>query len=63
VFSRSGRGGGRLLALDDGQVRELVRHARDPWFHRTARVGNIVARLDRNAAAVTVLRIAGTYEA
>lgn len=63
VFSRSGRGGGRLLALDDGQVRELVRYARDPWFHRTARVGNIVARLDRNAAVVTVLRIAGTYEA
>jgi hypothetical protein len=44
-------------------VRELVRYARDPWFHRTARVGNIVARLDRNAAVVTVLRIAGTYEA
>jgi hypothetical protein len=63
VFRRDAAGGGRVLALDDSRTVELARYARDPWFHRTARVGDLVARLDRDGGAITILRIANTYEA
>jgi hypothetical protein len=63
VFSQDGSGGGRMLALAEGKIVELTRYARAPWFHRTARVGDLVARPGLDGSAITVFRIANTYEA
>ncbi len=62
MFSRSESGGARVLTLGDGHLVELTRYERDPWFHRTIRLRDTFARLDRNRAAITLLRMAATYE-
>ena len=62
VFQRADGGGGTLLGLTPDGIVEITRFARDPWFHRGARLGTTIARLDDDATGITLLRIAGTYQ-